>query len=353
MLRIASGRRREEHEGLKSREKRSTPDDPDDTKANCEWKNFMNRRLVVVLHAVCVATASVALAQSGFPAHTGYVNDFARVLDASSREELETLLRATEQKTSAEVAVATVTSLNGMSVEEYANRLFQQWGIGKKREDNGILVLVAPSERQMRIEVGYGLEPILPDGLAGQIIREEFLPRFRDGDFAGGIQNGLRRIVLLVEAHHVLTPEERERLQNSNDGAPPLLIMLPFLGLFVALGSFALGIGVRTRTFFPLIWGGGFAGIPFVIALASIFTATLVVLLPVAIAMAVWGYRVGARLPWMTSLRGPRTLDQGWVMGTSSSGRSGSSSGSSWSSGSSGGSFGGGSSGGGGASGRW
>ena len=287
-------------------------------------------------------------AQAPFPAPAGYVNDFARVLDPSSRRELETLLRDTEQRTSAEVVLVTVTSLNGMSVEEYANRLFQQWGIGNKREDNGVLVLVAPSERQMRIEVGYGLEPVLPDGLAGQIIRDEFLPKFREGDFATGIDAGLRRVVVLVEAHHVLTPEERERLQSSDADAPPVWILLPFLGIFITLGSIALGIGARTRTIFPLIWGGGFAGIPFFMALATIFTAAIVVLVPLAIAMMVWGYRLGGRLSWMTSLRGTRTLDQGWLMGASSRGSGSGSSGSS-----SGGSFGGGSSGGGGASGRW
>jgi uncharacterized protein len=313
----------------------------------------MKRAIFLAVCSGLLTWVDVASARAPLPAPAGYVNDFARVLDASSREELEALLRDTEQKTSAEVVLVTVTSLNGMSVEEYANRLFQQWGIGKKREDNGVLVLVAPSDREMRIEVGYGLEPVLPDGLAGQIIRDEFLPRFRDGDFKTGIESGLRRIVVLVEAHHVLTPEERQRLQSSDNDVPPLWILLPFLGLFVTLGSIALGIGARTRTFFPLIWGSGFAGIPFIIALATAFTATVIGLVPLAIAMMVWGYHLGGRLSWMTSLRGTRTLDKGWVMGASSGGSSGSS-GSSWSSSSSsGGSFGGGSSGGGGASGRW
>jgi uncharacterized protein len=312
------------------------------------------KRAILAATCICVLIwVTATWAQGTFPAPTGYVNDFAHVLDAAARDDLETLLRSTEQKTSAELSVVTVTSLNGMSVEEYATRLFQQWGIGKKQEDNGILVLVAPSEREMRIEVGYGLEPILPDGLAGEIIRREFLPRFRDGDFSGGIQNGTRRIVTLVEAHHVLTPEERERLTSSGNSEPPIWLMLPFFGVFIALGSFALGISARTRTFFPLIWGGGFGGIPFFMALAWFKTVTLMTLGPLAVAMAVWGYRVGGRLSWMSSLRGTRALDKGWVMGTSSSGGSGRSSGSGWSSGSSGGSFGGGSSGGGGASGRW
>ena len=78
-----------------------------------------------------------------------------------------------------------------MSVEEYANRLFKEWGVGQAKQDNGVLVLVAPNEREMRIEVGYGLEGVLPDGLAGQIIRDDFTPRFRDNDYSGGIRDGV------------------------------------------------------------------------------------------------------------------------------------------------------------------
>lgn len=304
----------------------------------------MPGRLIFAI-SLWLVLPGAAMAQPGFPAPIGYVNDFARVVDAATREELEALLRDTEQKTSAEVVVATVTSLNGMSVEEYANRLFQRWGIGQKREDNGILVLVAPSEREMRIEVGYGLEPIIPDGLAGEIIRSEFLPRFRDGDFSGGIQNGLRRIVTLVVAHHVLTPEERERLQNSNDDTPPMWLLLPFLGLFVSLGSFMFGVGVRTKTVFPLIWGSGFAGIPFFLALSTFFTATLAAFTPLAIGMGFLGFRVGSRPSWAANMRGKQTGTSGWAMGGSKGSGSSSSGGSS--------SFGGGSSGGGGASGRW
>src|SRR5262245_1437309 len=129
-----------------------------------------------------------------FPKADGFINDFAGVLDADARADLQSIVRDTEQKTTAEIAVATVQSLGDMTVEEYANRLFREWGIGKKGKDNGILVLVAPTERKMRIEVGYGLEPILPDGLAGDIIRTDFLPHFRNGDFQAGIRAGVNHV---------------------------------------------------------------------------------------------------------------------------------------------------------------
>ena len=126
-------------------------------------------------------------AQGALPKPTGHVNDFAGILDAPTRDALEQRLKDVEAKTSSEIAVATVKSLDGMSVEEYANRLFKEWGVGQAKTDNGVLILVAPNEREMRIEVGYGLEGVLPDGLAGEIRDEQFLPRFRDNDYAGGI----------------------------------------------------------------------------------------------------------------------------------------------------------------------
>ena len=101
------------------------------------------------------------------PAHVGKVNDFAEVLEASQRSGLETQL---DRATSAEVAVVTVRTLGGHTVEEYATALFNAWGIGKQDRDNGVLILVAVDDRAMRIDVGYGLEGILPDGLAGSII---------------------------------------------------------------------------------------------------------------------------------------------------------------------------------------
>src|SRR6476660_7607280 len=127
---------------------------------------------------VCAAmiAAAVVAAEAAFPKPHGYVNDFAGVIDAPTAAELERLIRETRAQTTAEMAVVTVKSLDGMSIEEYAVRLFAAWGIGKKEKDNGVLILVAPTERRIRIEVGYGLEEILPDARTGRIIREEILP---------------------------------------------------------------------------------------------------------------------------------------------------------------------------------
>lgn len=298
----------------------------------------------------CLSASAQAL-----PKPTGRVNDFAELLDPSTRSTLEQRLQDVETATSSEIAVATVKSLDGVSIEEYANRLFKEWGVGQEKTDNGVLILVAPNEREMRIEVGYGLEGVLPDGLAGEIRDQQFLPRFRDNDYAGGIADGVNRIADIVEKNQVLTPEELARFNESRDEVP-VFVLVPFLGLFIAIGSFMVGLGVRSKTGFPVLFGGLFSGIPMLMALLVMFSTTLVTLVPLWLGMATWGYRMGGRPKWRDSFRegkggkGGKGGGGGWVMGGGSSGGSGSSG----SSGSSGGSsFGGGSSGGGGASGRW
>src|SRR6476620_2211060 len=155
--------------------------------------------------AFVVVLASVAFAQN-FPKPTGRVNDFAEVIDASTEAEIDRRLDLLEQNTTSEIAVATVKSLGDMSVEEYGNRLFKAWGVGQAKQDNGVLVLVAPNERKIRIEVGYGLEGVLPDGLAGQVIRDDFTPRFKANDYSGGIRDGVNHLVQVVEKHQVFTP---------------------------------------------------------------------------------------------------------------------------------------------------
>jgi uncharacterized protein len=296
---------------------------------------------------------SFAAAQS-FPRATGRVNDFANVIDSATEAAIDRALDQLEQTTSSEIAVATVDSLNGMSVEEYANRLFKEWGVGQAKEDNGVLVLVAPNDREMRIEVGYGLEGVLPDGLAGQVIRDDFTPRFREGDYSGGIRNGVMHLVTIVEKHQVLTPEEVAKLNRRNvpEYTLPGWTIIPFFGLFVSIGFAMLGIGLRTKTLFPVLFGAAFGGIPILMSMVFTYRLTLFTLVPWAIAVLVLGYRMGGRKSFRDAFRdgGKAGGSSGWTMGTT---RSSGSRGSSGSSSSSSSSFGGGSSGGGGASGKW
>jgi len=131
----------------------------------------------------------------------GYVNDYAGVLDAQERKRLESLLAEVERKTGAEIAVVALESLEGGQIEDFANRLFEKWGIGKKDQDNGVLLIAAIRDRKVRIEVGYGLEPVLPDARAGRILDQVVLPAFRAGHYARGLAEGAGTVArVLAEA---------------------------------------------------------------------------------------------------------------------------------------------------------
>jgi uncharacterized protein len=204
-----------------------------------------------VAAVVTLALAGTLYAQPQLPDPTGRVNDFASILDAKVEADLDRLLQETEDKTTAEIAVVTVPTLQGASVEDYAERLFHTWGIGQEKVDNGVLVLVAPTERAMRIEVGYGLEGVLPDGLAGNIIDTTFVPHFRNDDYSRGIDQGVKRVAAVIQRNHVLTPEELRALADIPADRPPWFLMVPFLGTFIAVGFYMLGIGAGARVGFP------------------------------------------------------------------------------------------------------
>jgi uncharacterized protein len=152
---------------------------------------------VVIVLAILLGLAlfqSIAEAQRlELPARpTGPVADTAGVIPADQRAKMEALSRDVWEKTRAAIVIVTVKDLQGESVDEFANKLYEAWGIGEKgptskNADRGVLILVAPGDRKARIEVGYGLEGIIPDGLAGQIVREDMLPAFKKGDFGGGL----------------------------------------------------------------------------------------------------------------------------------------------------------------------
>lgn len=123
-----------------------------------------------------------------------YVTDYAGVLTAD-KQFLEHRISEYHKKTGIEIAVVTVTDMGGVSVEQFANTLFHQWGIGQKGKNNGILLLLAMKEHKIRIEVGYGLEGQLNDGFCGQVIRERMTPAFKQKQFGQGFQNALDAIM--------------------------------------------------------------------------------------------------------------------------------------------------------------
>jgi uncharacterized membrane protein YgcG len=156
------------------------------------------RRVPAALCCVIgVLTAAVAAADA-LPKPRGYVSDFANVLNDGTRRSLESQLEALDRQTSIQLACVTVNGLDGQSIERFATRLFNAWGIGTARRNNGVLVLVAPRDRQMRIEVGAGLERVLTDELAAGLIQTHFVPAFRLGQFDRGIEVGVARIVEIL-----------------------------------------------------------------------------------------------------------------------------------------------------------
>ncbi|MGC5703816.1 TPM domain-containing protein [Pseudomonas sp. NFXW11] len=143
------------------------------------------------------------------------VIDLSGTLDAATQQRMEHKLAALEQRRGAQIAVMLVPNLGQQSIEALGNQLFRAWKLGRKGVDDGVLLLVAKNDRQMRIEVGYGLEPVITDLLAGQIIAQDLAPAFRQGDFAGGIDSALDHLIVLVEGGELpaLSPEQAaERL---------------------------------------------------------------------------------------------------------------------------------------------
>lgn len=144
---------------------------------------------VLIFITFSVLLTSVAFAEYTFPSPNGYVNDYAGVIDQQGYDYINSVIELTEQNTTAEIAVATFDTINesGLTPKMYAVELFNKWGVGKKGKDNGVLVLLVLDQRRIEIEVGYGLEGILPDGKVGRIIRDR-TDYFKNGNYSEGLQ---------------------------------------------------------------------------------------------------------------------------------------------------------------------
>jgi uncharacterized protein len=197
--------------------------------------------------ALCLA-ATFAFALD-FPALTGRVVDQAGIIPAASRNALEAKLKDLEDRSGIQFVVATVRSLQGSDIETYANQLFRAWKLGEAKKNNGVLLLVAPAERKVRIEVGYGLEGTLTDALSSVIIASAIIPRFKANDYSGGIERGVDGII------EVLTTDASEwhrKVQVRPEGAPaafnalfPILFVLLIAFIFFYMISNARGTAGR------------------------------------------------------------------------------------------------------------
>ncbi|MEK7604236.1 MAG: TPM domain-containing protein [Patescibacteria group bacterium] len=284
-----------------------------------------------ILGAALLSLAPIAFAYTSPGSPSGYVNDFARVLSTEAIQTLNAELTAFEQSTSNEITVVTVPNMGGDYIENYAVKLFEEWGVGKEDRDNGILLLLSIEERAMRIEVGYGLEGALPDSLAQRILDNEMTPKLKAGDYDGAV-------TAAATALEQATKGEYTGKSSASDFFTNLSLETVFVFLFL-IPQFLAAILARSKSWWAggVVGGAGGLGIGWLLALSlvSLFglTVVLVFLGMLFDYFVSKGYKDakarGMNPPWWT----------GGSLGRSGGGGFGG--------------FGGGSSGGGGASGRW
>ena len=187
--------------------------------------------------------------------------DQANLIDAASKQKINQLLAGHEKASSNQVIVVTLKDLQGYSVEQAGVEMGRAWGVGQKEQDNGIVLILAQAERKVRIEVGYGLEGVMTDAVSATIIQEYILPRFKTGDFSGGLLVGTQAIVAALGGE-VIAPVAKSRKSGDGSGLPSIIFMFIFMA-FAAMGRIG-GRGGRGRSslwLLPLmILGGGSGG---------------------------------------------------------------------------------------------
>ena len=267
-------------------------------------------------------------------APTGFVNDYANIIDDDLEQQLENRLTQFEQDTSNEITVVTINNLDGDYIENFAVKLFEDWGIGKKDKDNGVLVLVALEDREMRIEVGYGLEGALTDAQSNWIINNQMKPAFKEERYGDGISEAVNKIIGATKGEYVPSSTEASAGEGGwNWEFIVWIAIFGFLWLSAILGrskSWWAGgvIGGIVGVVLGIIWGFLWIGVGSIIGLA-IFGLIFDFIVSKNYSKAKAG---GKNLPW-------------WFGGGGFGGHGGSSGGF--------GGFGGGFSGGGGSSGSW
>lgn len=304
-----------------------------------------------------LAMAAIA-SGADIPYLSGRVVDDAEILSSAARSRLTTIMREHEQRTANQIAVLTVPSIQGESIEEYSVAVFEKWKLGQRGKDNGVLVVVVPRERRMRIEVGYGLEGALTDLATARIIRNVMTPRFRDNDFDRGVEEGVTAIVAQLEGRAAAASAAASSDSTSvSSGLQvpdlPLTERILFgafifgiIGLFTIIGVVTPGMGWFLYLFLIPFW----AMFPIVV----VGTEGALVLLACYLVGFPLAKVIFARSKWYEKAQNHLKTKGHASIGGFSLGHSGSSS-SSWSSGSRSSSFsgGGGRSGGGGSSGSW
>lgn len=205
------------------------------------------------------------------PEEKGFVNDFANLLTRQQRVQLEAFLTQNAQQTSNEIAIAIMDLPEGAPVEDFTNDVARKWGIGGSDNNNGVLVAVYPNQRKMRIEVGYGLEPVITDALSGQIIREQMKPAFQRGDYYNGLILAVKTLVDAAKGEYnenSVRTYRSGRRGDSGGGGMNLIVLVIIVVLVITLirrgggGGGGGGYGGGGWSWFPLFWlfGSGWGG---------------------------------------------------------------------------------------------
>lgn len=228
-----------------------------------------------------ITTINVATGKDSFPVLSGRVVDNAHLLSASTLDKMTRELAALERQTGDQIVVATLSTLSGYDIETYSNTLFRRWALGQKQMNNGVLLLVAPTERQVRIEVGYGLEGVLTDALSAVIINTLILPNFREGKFENGIVEGVAAIKDIltgskadfddrVKAHLQIEHEKLKQQQKQEmiTNVAAFIIFVIFVVLPILASIFGTKVGPRRYRWLGIVFvlwflgsgRGGFGG---------------------------------------------------------------------------------------------
>ena len=219
--------------------------------------SFQRKGLYSIAVLLFLATAISAQALEVPPKPQGRVSDYSSTLTSTQIAALDRTLAEFEKQTTNQIAVVLIPTLAGDSLEDYSIRLAEKWRIGQKGRDNGVILLIVTEDRKIRIEVGYGLEGVLPDSLAGEIIRQVIAPRFREGRFFEGIEAGVSAIMAATKGEYRATSPNK----RGSSGRSFISLFWPLFIFFIFLS--VLTNSFRRRGYYSRSGGGWFIGGPF------------------------------------------------------------------------------------------
>ncbi|AQX27971.1 MULTISPECIES: TPM domain-containing protein [unclassified Bartonella] len=237
------------------------------------FRYFIQRNIILFFLAftgflyLIITLNNIVYSQISFPRLIGHVNDIAHLLDRATIENLTTKLSALEEKTGDQVVIVTVPTLSGIDIETYSNSLFRKWALGQKKMNNGILLVVAPNEREVRIEVGYGLEGTLTDAVSAVIINNFILPNFRNKNYQRGIIEAINAITKIIiendsdfisrikeKAKAIEIQRKQQKIEEMIANAVIFLIFFTVIGLPILAMIFGKKVGPQKYRWMGIVF---------------------------------------------------------------------------------------------------